>query len=94
MELNFSVPGEVSITMVDYLKWAIEDFPKETTGRATPPHAENLFTTRPEKDREPLKKEIYCLPPFCCTAPIHNHEVPQGHPDLCDLPDHTSMMPQ
>jgi hypothetical protein len=57
MDLDFSVPGEVSVTMIDYLKGVIQDFPQEITGRATSPAADHLFTIRSEKDRKPLEEK-------------------------------------
>jgi hypothetical protein len=57
MDLDFSVPGEFSVTMVEYLKGVIQDFPEEITGRATSPAADHLFTIRSEKDSKPLEEK-------------------------------------
>jgi hypothetical protein len=57
MDLDFSVPGEVSVTMIDYLKRVIQDFPEEITGRATSPAADHLFTIRSEKDSKTLEEK-------------------------------------
>jgi hypothetical protein len=57
MELDYLVPGEVRVTMVDYLKRVITKFPEVITGGATSPAAENLFTVRPEGECEPLEEK-------------------------------------
>jgi hypothetical protein len=48
MDLDYSVPGEVKVTMVDYLKRVITEFLEEITGTASSPAAERLFTVRPD----------------------------------------------
>jgi hypothetical protein len=57
MDLDYSVPGEVRVTMVDYLKRVITEFPEVTTGGATSSAAEKLFTVRPEGECEPLEEK-------------------------------------
>jgi hypothetical protein len=44
MDLDYSVQGEVKVTMIDYLKRVITEFPEEITGTASSPAAERLFT--------------------------------------------------
>jgi hypothetical protein len=56
MDLDFTEPGKVKITMIPYLKGVIKDFPKEITVRAASLSAENLFTVREDQDREPLNE--------------------------------------
>ena len=48
MKLDFWDPGELRVTMVDYLKGVLEDFPEVITGRSTSPAANHLFQVRPE----------------------------------------------
>jgi hypothetical protein len=48
MDLDYSVPGEVKVTMAYYLKRVITEFPEEITGTASIPAAERLFTVRPD----------------------------------------------
>jgi hypothetical protein len=57
MDLDFSVPGEVSVTMIDYLKGVIQDFFEEITGPETSSAADHLFIIRSEKDSKPLEEE-------------------------------------
>jgi hypothetical protein len=57
MDLDYSVPGEVRVTMVDYLKRVITEFLEVITGGATSPAAEILFTVRPEGECEPLEEK-------------------------------------
>jgi hypothetical protein len=57
MDLDFSVTGEVSATMAEYLKGVIQDFPEEITGRATLPASDHLFTIRSEKYSKPLEEK-------------------------------------
>jgi hypothetical protein len=61
MTLNFSKSGEVTVTMIDYIKMILYDAPKEMRGSAVTPVANHLFqvnTVNPiwlEKD----KADIY-----------------------------------
>ena len=48
MEIYFWYPGELLVTMVDYLKGVLEDLPEVITGRNTSPAANNLFQVRLE----------------------------------------------
>ena len=43
MTLDFSNPGEVTITMIDYLKSVLHDAPKEMRGKAATPAGSFLF---------------------------------------------------
>jgi hypothetical protein len=57
MDLDYSVPGEVPVTMVDYLKRVITEFPEVITGGAASPAAEKLFTVRPEEECKHLEEK-------------------------------------
>jgi hypothetical protein len=57
MDLDYSVPGEVKITMVDYLKRVITEFPEVISGGATIPAADRLFTVRSEDEIKPLEEK-------------------------------------
>jgi hypothetical protein len=57
MDLDYSVPGEVKITMVDYLKRVITEFPEVISGGATSPAADRLFTVRSEDESKPLEEK-------------------------------------
>jgi hypothetical protein len=57
MDLDYSVQGEVKVTIVDYLKRVITEFPEEITGTASSPAAERLFTVRPNDESVPLGEE-------------------------------------
>jgi hypothetical protein len=37
MTLNFSKPGEITVTMIDYIKGVLHDAPKEMRGTAATP---------------------------------------------------------
>jgi hypothetical protein len=43
MTLDFSKPGEVTVTMIDYIKTILHDAPKEMRGKAVTPAATHLF---------------------------------------------------
>jgi hypothetical protein len=43
MMLDFSVPGQVTITMIDYIKMICMDLPKGMIGTAATPAANHLF---------------------------------------------------
>jgi hypothetical protein len=51
MDLDYSVPGEVKVSMVDYLYRAIDEFPELIVGTATSPAADHLFTARSDEER-------------------------------------------
>jgi hypothetical protein len=57
MDLDYSVQGEVKVTMIDYLKRVITEFPEEITGTAYSPAAERLFTVRPNDESVPLEEK-------------------------------------
>jgi hypothetical protein len=46
MIFDFSAKGKVMVTMVEYIKDIIKDFPKEITGTKTSPAADHLFMVR------------------------------------------------
>jgi hypothetical protein len=48
MTLDFSKPGEVTITMINYLKGLLHDAPKEMRGSAATPAASHLFEVNQE----------------------------------------------
>jgi hypothetical protein len=57
MDLYYSIPGEVQVTMVDYLKRVITEFPEVMTGGAVSPAAERLFTVRTADEITPLEQK-------------------------------------
>jgi len=46
MIFDFSAKGKVMVTMMEYIKSIIKDFPEEITGIKTSPAADHLFTVR------------------------------------------------
>ncbi len=48
MNLDYTSPGKVKVSMVDYLKEAIDVFPEDTSGSLASPAADHLFTTNKE----------------------------------------------
>jgi hypothetical protein len=57
MDLDYLIPGKVQVTMVDYLKRVITEFPEVITGGAASPAAEKRFTFRPEEECKPLEEK-------------------------------------
>jgi hypothetical protein len=57
MDLDYSVQGEMKVTMIDYLKRVITEFPEEITRTASSPAAERLFTVRPNDESVPLEEK-------------------------------------
>jgi hypothetical protein len=57
MKLDYKVKGEVKITMVDYLKGVIGDFPEVIDGTAPTAASEHLFDVRPDEERVLLEEE-------------------------------------
>ena len=55
MMLDYSMPGEVKISMIDYVKRMVEEFPEDITRTATTPAAEYLFKVN-DKEKELMEK--------------------------------------
>ena len=56
MTLDFSVPGQVTVTMIDYIKMICMDLPKDMIGKAATPAANHLFRVDDE-NAAPLDKD-------------------------------------
>jgi hypothetical protein len=56
MTLDFSTNGQVTVTMIDYIKMMCMDLPKEMIGSAATPAANHLFRID-NKNATPLDKE-------------------------------------
>jgi hypothetical protein len=56
MMLDFSVPGQVTVTMIDYIKMICMDLPKDMIGKAATPAANHLFRVDDE-NAAPLDKD-------------------------------------
>ena len=57
MTPDFGTPGELWVTIVDYLKGVLEDFSEVGTGISMIPEANNLFQVRPEDEQTLLNKD-------------------------------------
>ena len=68
MWLDYSIPGKVRISMEEYLRGVLDDFPKEITETPETPAASNLFNVRDENEQELLDKT---------RAQAFHHEVAQ-----------------
>jgi hypothetical protein len=56
MDLDYSNDGEVKITMINYLKGVLDDFPEAIVSTAATPAADHLFTIRPKNECKPLNE--------------------------------------
>ena len=50
MWLDYLIPGEVRITMEEYLRGVLDDFPEEITETLETPAASNLFNVRDDNE--------------------------------------------
>jgi hypothetical protein len=57
MMLDFSVPGQVTVTMIDYIKMICMDLLKGIIGTAATPAANHLFRVDDE-NADPLDKDL------------------------------------
>jgi hypothetical protein len=57
MTLDFTNKGEFKVTMIDYLKGVLNDFPEIITGTAITPATTNLFDVRPDNEQKFLGEE-------------------------------------
>ncbi len=68
MDINFSQPGIAQISMINYTKKVLEDFPKAIITSCATPAANHLFTVQGKKEAKFLPKE---------QAQAFHHTVPQ-----------------
>jgi hypothetical protein len=57
VDLEFNDDGTLDMSMVNYLKSVIAEFPEMVTGKAATPAADHLFTIREKKEARALKEE-------------------------------------
>jgi hypothetical protein len=57
MDLNFSQPGIAQISMINYSKKVLDNFPKAITTSCVTPAANHLFTIRDKKEAKFLPEE-------------------------------------
>ena len=57
MNLDFSTAGKVKINMTDYVKNMLEEFPENTSKKATTPAAQHLFKTREDDVQHLTEKQ-------------------------------------
>ena len=48
MDFDFTEKGVVSVSMINYMKEIVEEFPEEIKGTVSSPAANNLFEVRPD----------------------------------------------
>ena len=56
MWLDYSIPGEVRISMEEYLRGVIDDFPEEITETPETPAASKVSNARDDNEQELLRK--------------------------------------
>jgi hypothetical protein len=86
MTLDYKVKGEMKISMVDYLKGAIGDFPEVVDGTAPTAASEHLFDVPPDKETVLLEEErprAFLTPRPSCSL---RHSKPAY---ICDWPYHS-----
>ena len=57
MDLDYSEKGKVKISMVNFLKKCVSDFPEVITGGAPTPATDRLFDVRPKHEQRLLEEE-------------------------------------
>jgi hypothetical protein len=57
MNLNVESPGEVKVTMIDYLKEVTNDFPEVITRSAATTATDHMFEIHPDESRVLLDKK-------------------------------------
>ena len=56
MWMDYSIPGEVRISMEEYIRGLLDDFPEEITETQETPATSNLFNVREDSEQELLDK--------------------------------------
>ena len=54
--MDYSIPGEVRISMTEYMRVVLEDLPEEITETPETPAVLNLFNVRDDNDQDLLDK--------------------------------------
>ncbi len=57
VNMEFNEDGTLDVSMIEYLKNVIDDFPEKIVGRAATPAANHLFVIRDKKEARPLMEE-------------------------------------
>ena len=57
MDLDYSKPGVLSVSMIPYIQSILEDFPELITKSSRTPHTDNLFKVRDPSEAEYLPEE-------------------------------------
>lgn len=57
MDLDFSLSGEVKISMILYVKNILKDFPKELENSIATPAADHLFQVQEESEARKLPED-------------------------------------
>ena len=61
MVLNFSEPGKVAVSMVEYIKNILDDRPNDMMGTAFTPATEKLYEVNDNSTKLPTKQaELFC----------------------------------
>jgi hypothetical protein len=77
MGLDYTIHGEVKVTMAEYLKGVIQEFPEVITGTATSPAADHLFDVRYDQERPPPKEGMKSRSTnqwHSCSSPVPDQE--------------------
>jgi hypothetical protein len=93
MNLNFSQPCIVKISMIKYMTKVINDFPETITTTCTTPAADHLFTVHDKQEAKFLpEQQTPSLPSQCCATliPLQMHTM--QHPNSHLLPHHLHKM--
>ncbi len=69
MIFDFLAKGKVMVTMMEYIKNIIKDFPEEITGTKTSPTTDHLFTARDPSLAKVLPEE-QAMAFYCTTAQL------------------------
>ena len=57
MDLDYTTPGKVRVSVIKYLAALLEEFPELIGGGAATPHAEHLFRVREDGEAKLLPEE-------------------------------------
>jgi hypothetical protein len=58
MKLDFRTKGKVKMSMVPFLKNALEQFPEEIKGTALTPASDHLFTVKNDRNKRVLEEPL------------------------------------
>ena len=73
MTIDYSLPGKVILSMINYIRKMIDDIPEDMKGQSSTPATHQLFYII-EDSTKLYQADADLFPPFCSTTTIYFEE--------------------